>query len=729
MLRFLALLNIFQLLLSSTLLAQNLDSLKKVVSSKEIDSLKTDAYYKLANAYYEQDSDSAILFYNKCIELTRKTQNDALRFNALNDLSFLYLNSSSFIKAKEGYVECLEIAISKNDSAWLSSTHGYLGSLYLQIELNDKAIYHLKEACKYINNKKQPDEAGKLNGRIGNFYLSQEYYDDAERYYMKAIAYFNVNKTVKGIIIATQNLGVIEKRRKNYDKAIAYYNQALESYESINYLVGVGQCLANIGNIYSEKKEYGIALRNLNDALAIFKQTNHLNDEVLCYVEICDLYNRQKDFSHAIKTINKAKVYLDSIPNNDNTKIAVLDELHKTNRNLGNIDLAYKYLLEYQTLNDTLNKLNSKAKVETLRIQYEVEQKDRDIKLLTVENELKDARIRRKSQFQLFYLVVIGLSSIALLLLIILFSIKNRANKNLIAKNSEILQQKEEIEAQREEIEAQRDDLEIQRSIAVQQRDEITRQKKNITDSIAYAKHIQMAMLPNDSEIKLVIPDGFVFFKPLDIVSGDFYWVNQSDHQSVIAVADCTGHGVPGAFMSVMGINFLNSLVVEQGITKPGDVLTNLNQYVISALSHADSNLQDKDGMDISLCCVDRSKMEMQYSCAKIKILIWRRGEVIQLETSKYSIGKSPFIERITFDTNTISIQTDDMVYLMSDGYVDQFGGKDRVKFLSSRFKKILLEIAHLSPDNQERIISKTISDWQGSYPQIDDILIVGFRI
>lgn len=729
MLRFVTLLNIFQLILSSTLLSQNTDSLRRVVDSKVADSLKADAYYKLADVYYEQNSDSAILFYNDCIALTRKTYNDALRFRALKNLSSFYFNSSNFLKAEEGYVECLAIAMDKNDSALLSSAHGYLGSLYLQIEINDKAIYHLKEACKYINIEKQPDEAGKLYGRIGNFYLSQEYYDDAEQYYKRAITFFSINKTIKGIIIATQNLGVIEKRRKNYDKAISYYNQALKSYESINYIVGVGQCLANIGNIHSEKKEYAVALRDLSDALAIFKKTNQINDEMLCYTEICDLYNRQKDYGKAIETINKAKAYLDSIPNNDNTKLAVLHELHTTNRNLGNIDQAYQYLLEYQVLNDKLNDNRTKAKIETLRIQYEVEQKDKDLRLLTIENELKDARLKRNVRFQVLYLIIIGLSSLVIVSLFVLFRLKKIANVNLIAKNSEILQQKEEIEAQREEIEAQRDDLEIQRSIAVQQRDEITRQKKNITDSIAYAKHIQTAMLPNDSEVKLIIPEGFIFFKPLDIVSGDFYWVNQSNHQAVIAVADCTGHGVPGAFMSVMGINFLNSLVIEQGITNPGEVLTQLNQYVISALSHADSNLQDKDGMDISLCCVDRSKMEMQYSCAKIRILIWRKGEIIQLESNKYSIGKSPFVEKITFDTSSIPICKDDMIYLMSDGYVDQFGGKDRIKFLASRFKKLLLEIAHLDPGNQEKIISKTINDWQGSYPQVDDMLIVGFRV
>jgi len=729
MLRIITLLLFTLVFFNTSQFAQNKDSLFRVANSNSVDSVRAKAFLELANVFYDTNPDSSIFLYNSCLDLLKDSSNKKLKYKILSDISFLYNNRSDYSKSKECLLQSLEIANNLQDSFLIAVSHSNLGNLYNQIELKEKAIFHLKEASNFINPSKKPNEAGKLYGRLGNFYLNNEYNTEAEASYQKAITYFKAANNLKGIIISTQNLGIIEKRRKNYDKAINYYNQALSSYESINYQIGVGQCLANIGNIYTEKGEYEKGLVNLNDALKLFKKNNQKIDEILCYAEIAQLYNEQKNYLKALETINKAKILLDSIPENDNTKIQVFFHLHTINRNIGDISSAYKYLLDYQSLSDTLSLRSSEFKLETLKIQYEVEQKDRDLELLTVENELKDAKLRRKSLFQIFYLITITLSAFAITSLIFLFRVKKKANTVLVLKNSEILQQKEEIEAQREEIEAQRDDLEIQRSIAIQQRDEIIRQKKSITDSIAYAKHIQTAMLPNEKEIVDVIPESFVFFKPLDVVSGDFYWVNNLKDQSVIAAADCTGHGVPGAFMSVMGINFLNAIVIEQGIIDPGEILTRLNHLVITALSHADTHLQDKDGMDISLCCIDWAKLTLYYSCARNRIIISRNGEIQQLEASKYSIGKSPFIEKIEFKTSKVSIQKGDMIYLMTDGYVDQFGGPERIKFLTSRFKKLIPEIAHLDVINQQKILDKTITDWQGTYPQIDDMLIVGVRI
>jgi serine phosphatase RsbU (regulator of sigma subunit)/tetratricopeptide (TPR) repeat protein len=729
MVRYLILWSLSLLLISNVTKSQNSDSLRQIVNSSSQDSIKSKALFELATLYSDSYPDSSILYLDNCIQIAGNNARELIKYKALNSLSLIYIERSNFAKAKDCIVAGLDIAQRMNDSMSIAKSHSNLGSLYSQIELKEKAIFHLKEASRYINTSKNPTEAGKLYGRLGNFYLNNGYYDEAEYNYQKAISFFKSGNSLKGIIIATQNLGVIEKRRKKFDSAINYYNQALISYETIGYSIGVGQCLANIGNIYAETGQFEKAIRNHEDALRLFKKNHQITDEMLSYAEIADVYNKQHKYEKALRTINKARVYLDSMPENDGSKIAILYQLHLTNKNVGNINLAYKYLLEYQSLNDTLNVRSSEHELETLKIQYEVEQKDRDLTLLTIENKLKDTELKRKGIFQIFYLVTIGLSCVVILTLIILFRAKKKANEVLSAKNIEIIQQKEEIEAQREEIEAQRDDLEIQRSIAVKQRDEITYQKKNITDSIAYAKHIQTAMLPNEAEILDVIPHNFIFFKPLDIVSGDFYWVNKIDGMSILAVADCTGHGVPGGFMSVMGINFLTTIIIEQGITEPGRVLNLMNQYVISALSHTDTHLQDKDGMDISLCRIDWSKMEMRYSCAHNRILICRGSELFQLETGKYSIGKSPFVEKIEFATSTFNVQKGDMVYLMTDGFVDQFGGPYRIKFLTSKFKKLVLEIAHLDPKNQQKILEKTIEEWQGKYPQIDDMLILGFRI
>ncbi|HCT29316.1 MAG TPA: hypothetical protein DIW31_00945 [Bacteroidales bacterium] len=707
---------------------QNTDSLKTLLKTNTNDSIKASLCFQLADAYYYTEPDSSIFYYGEC-KLYSSSNQVRLVVKALSNLASIYLNQSEYSKAQDCFLECLSIVEREKDSLLLATTHNNLGNLYLQIELNDKAIYHFKEANKFLNIHKNPNEAGKLYGRIGNFYLQQEYYNDAENYYKLAIEFFDKANNLKGIIIATQNLGVIEKRRKNYSKAIEYYQKSLASYESIGFEIGVGQCLANIGNIFTEKKEYDKALINLFDALKLFKKARQVNDEILCYSEIAEIYKIQKDYSKALAIISQAELLLSNLPENNGLRINVLEQLHSIYKGTGNTEMAYSYLLDYSRLNDSIYKSKINNKIQSLRIQFEVEQKDKDLKFLSLENELKDAQIKRKSIFQIFYLIVIGLSALVILSLFYLFISKKRANQELVLKNNEISQQKEEIEAQREEIEAQRDDLEIQRSLAVQQRDEITRQKKNITDSILYAKHIQTALLPNSHEVDEVIPNGFIFFKPLDIVSGDFYWMNNINGKRIISVADCTGHGVPGAFMSVMGINFLNSLIIEQEKIDAGLVLTDLNEYVIKALSHADSHLQDKDGMDISICCIDSSTLAMNYACAKIKVIVFRKGEIIQLDSDCFSIGKTPFFDKAEFTSRTIQLQKGDMIYMMTDGYTDQFGGSERTKFLTSRFKNMILDIAPLDAKDQLGVIEKTIADWQGDNSQIDDMLVVGFRV
>jgi|GEM_PF-2664175 serine phosphatase RsbU (regulator of sigma subunit) len=716
--------------------SQNIDSLLTIADNTPSDSVKLTILLKVASNLSATKPDSAIHFYRKSLEIAQSKGLEAFTFRALTDLGMLYLNTSQYSEAKMALLNSLEGAKRMNDSTRIMAAHSNLGSLYAQIGAGDKTILHLREATNFITHETPPNEIGKLYGRLGNFYLYNQNYPESEEYFHKAIPCFERAGNKKGMIVATQNLGVIEKRRKNYNKGILYYEQALKSYREINYVAGIGQCLANIGEIYYLLGLNNLALHNQQEALRIFRENNMLVDEILVLCSITNTYNSQKQYNKSINALQDALNQLDKCPENKGLALTVYYQLQNTYKQLGDIDRAYLYLSKYQLLSDSIARSETQEKVEQLRTQFEVEQKEKDLKLLTTENELKEAIIRRKNIFQIFYIVSIGLAVATIVSLYFMFRTKKRSNRELLIKNAEILQQKEEItaqrdeiEAQKEEIEAQRDDLEVQRRIAIDQRDEIARQKKNITDSIAYARHIQTALFPNDQEVKQAIPECFVYFKPLDIVSGDFYWVHKHEAGSILAVADCTGHGVPGAIMSVMGINFLNSIVHENNVTDPGLILTLLNDQVITALSHADEHLQDKDGMDISLCSIDFKNRTMLYSCAKNRILVVRAREVIQLEAEKYSIGKSPFKDKIAYTTQQLQLQPNDMVYLMTDGYIDQFGGPFRSKFLASRFKKLIAEISSWQMSEQKNMLERNLNEWQGPVPQIDDILVVGMRI
>ena len=269
----------------------------------------------------------------------------------------------------------------------------------------------------------------------------------------------------------------------------------------------------------------------------------------------------------------------------------------------------------------------------------------------------------------------------------------------------------------------------------VMQRDEIERQRlkledlyKDVTDSIRYAKRLQYSILPPQEYIRKVCPDSFVLFKPKDIVSGDFYWFSEMAGKSLVAAVDCTGHGVPGAFMSLVGSNGLNAAVKEHHNTKPGLILNELNKFVSDSLNKGSEDNTVRDGMDLSFCAIDYKKMELEFAGANNPLYIIRDGEFIIVKADKFAIGS---FEPGTKEYNTaiVEIKKGDMLYLFSDGYADQFGGDKGKKFLYKQFRDNLLRIHEETMSQQHQALKNDIEMWQGSYEQVDDILVIGIRI
>ncbi|HEY6160664.1 MAG TPA: SpoIIE family protein phosphatase, partial [Bacteroidia bacterium] len=254
---------------------------------------------------------------------------------------------------------------------------------------------------------------------------------------------------------------------------------------------------------------------------------------------------------------------------------------------------------------------------------------------------------------------------------------------------------------------------------------EIEIKNKDITDSINYSKRIQDAILPAKEVKYKLFPQAFVLFKPKDIVSGDFYWFAEKDGKRLIAAADCTGHGVPGALMSMVGNNILNQVVMEKGITQPALILDQLNAEVIKSLKQ--SGAENKDGMDISML-VFHSEMDIEYAGAQRPLWIVRGKELIEVKPDKFSIGGLQ-LEQRHFTGHRIPLQQNDCVYIFSDGYADQFGGTEGKKFRSRQFKELLVSIHSLPMNEQEKKLDESIERWKGHAMQVDDILVIGIRI
>lgn len=288
---------------------------------------------------------------------------------------------------------------------------------------------------------------------------------------------------------------------------------------------------------------------------------------------------------------------------------------------------------------------------------------------------------------------------------------KKKANEILEEKNRLITLQKEEIQEQKE--------------VAEMQRDQITYQKKHITDSIHYALRIQRAILPS-LELFTDEIEHFVLYKPRDIVSGDFYWVNKKDNLWIVIAADCTGHGVPGAFMSMLGVSFLNEIINNKNIHKPDQILNSLRENIILALKQMESQSDVKDGMDITVCAIDYSTGILEWAGANNPLFIIQNGELNHIKGDKMPVAIHDVMEPFTL--HTFKLNKGDTFYTFSDGYVDQFGGTSQKKFLSKNFKEVIMTLQDKTMYEQGVKLNEVFEEWKKDVEQVDDVTVIGLR-
>ncbi len=293
--------------------------------------------------------------------------------------------------------------------------------------------------------------------------------------------------------------------------------------------------------------------------------------------------------------------------------------------------------------------------------------------------------------------------------------------KTVRERTNEVVEQKEEIEAQKEEIEAQLD-------LATSQKDTITRQKDQILDSIRYAERIQSAILPPIEHLSEYLTDHFILFRPRDIVSGDYYWTARQGDKIMIAVADCTGHGVPGAFLSMLGISSMNEIINRNESIKANQILELLRDFVINSLHQTGSRGETQDGIEIALCVIDTRHRVLEYAGANRPLYIIRRNEFLHIRGDKMPIGIYDQ-EPTPFNNHEISLELGDSIYLFSDGYVDQLGGPLRKTFRANQFRKLLLANQDHSMEGQKQILEEKLDSWRGEVEQIDDILVIGIKV
>lgn len=397
-------------------------------------------------------------------------------------------------------------------------------------------------------------------------------------------------------------------------------------------------------------------------------------------------------------------------------------------------------LTESAVLNGMIEQVDLSEETKLLQ-ELAARESDRTIQLK--ENEIariKQQQILQETQLeqslmatrQNRMMAIFAFAGVALVL--VLFSISTRAffrkqkdNRKLAEQRDEIVNKNDELNQQNEEIAAQRDEIEAQRDMVYKQKEQIEKTHNEISASIDYATRLQDSILPNTGLLRENFSDHLVFFRPKQKVSGDFYWWTEVENQVIITAADCTGHGVPGAFMSMLGVSLLREIVNKEFITQPGIILRRLRKEVIRSLDQKGEIGEQKDGMDMALVTINTDTLACEYAGANNPLYLIREGSLMEFKPDRMPVSYYHQMGRYT--THEIELRGGDQLYLFSDGYADQFGGKERKKFKYSAFKKLLTDIWDRPMQEQKRILSETILEWQGDYEQIDDMVIVGLKI
>ena len=629
-----------------------------------------------------------------------KGKEKAIILNLLCD-KYVSLNLDSALKyGRQG----IEITKKEKLNLIYADILNNLGNIFLQ-----KGEYS-KSLDNYIEAEKNFNVADNLVGKvktlinIGTVYELQDLFEKASMQYNSALLIsINIgNKDFEAQIFT--HLGSLYYSQKNKIKALDCFSHSLKINKEIKNTPRIMEGLNNVGVINQELGKFSEALSNFETFLNYAKKTQTKSDIIAAYHNIALVFKDQKNYPNAISYLDSSIYLAKKIKDFDDLREAysTLSEIYKEQKN---IEKAFEYFqLSAAAKDSLLNQTRDKQFIE-MSTKYDTEKKETENKLLKAEGE---------KQKTINLSVSIGLILVALLSFFIFWSyrIKKKANVLLGEQNIEIREKKHIIEEK----------------------------QKEILDSISYAKRLQEAILPPQEHINEYFPDNFVLYKPKDIVAGDFYWLEHIDNISFFAAADSTGHGVPGAMVSLVCSNALNRSVKEFGLRKTGEILDKTRELVLETF--AKSNTEVKDGMDISLLSVQfpspsskNQKVIINWSGANNPL--WyinsfsfngvESNKFHEIKPNKQPIGKTDRPQ--SFTTHEIEHKTNTVFYLFTDGYPDQFGGPKGKKYKHKQLEEMLIVNSSKTLEEQKNVLDKAFKEWIGDLEQVDDVTIIGIRI
>jgi serine phosphatase RsbU (regulator of sigma subunit) len=732
-----------------------------------------DSYSKIGELFSEyEEPDSSLYYFNLCLDLANELTEKNIGY-LYNNIGVAYTNLEKFEDAAKYFQKALDIYIKIDDRDAAVRNYENLAIIYEITYEFDKSVYYAIKADSVFALIGDDFQRATNLARLAGVYQNKSEFIKSVDTYHKALNLYENIKDTNGITICVGNIGVIYDVQTEYDKAIEYYQRALELCKKIDDLEGQAINLLNIAtiNINNEpERSLDLFLQSLDiykkldnkDGIAtilgnigiIYENDNNFVDAIIKYQEAVEIYEEIGDYEGlGINTGNIGSLYLSLATGKDSldpeeiskfkseigeitldstikiikksidylqsgyldTRQLYLFNLSEAYRIKGNYKLADKYMLEYDQLKDSVYNIQKSKELASLTAQRDKIEKEKEILLL---KEREKAQAHEK--MIITYSATGGILMIGLFSIMIYFRLRKekKLSKELDKKNIFIEEANIELETQQKELE--------------KNHYELIEKNEEILASIRYAQTIQNAMLPWQSTLKKHL-NYFLIFKPKDIVSGDFYWFKKLDDGFLMAVSDCTGHGVPGSMISMMGSSILDE-AVSQGIKDTGQILSYLNSKMIKGLNKQEVGNKSRDGMDICLVRVLNNSTKglkkttnVQFSGAKRPLFINQDGELLIIKGDRNSIaGERHLDDKFEFVTNELQIIKGSIIFLTSDGFVDQIGFNGK-KFGTKNLKKLLK--AEPNINNIGKILEEEFVKHKGSENQRDDVTVLGIEV
>ncbi|MEO8759874.1 MAG: tetratricopeptide repeat protein [Bacteroidia bacterium] len=671
---------------------KHLDSLISVYTQAQSDTDRINKYSDIASYLInKKEYGKALSYYKKILQTFSKTYPQK-SIDVKNKIAYVFISTEKFDKADSVIREIQTESIKLNYAKGLGFAKRNLGLLNtFKGNYKEAVSYHLK-ALKIWESLQNKALISASYSDLGIVFFYQGNYEKAIYYWENALK-TAPSKNTSDYINNCGNLSSAYIELGKYDEATKYAEKAIEYYKSRKQ--DYTNALLNLANIEYKQKEYIKSLAHYAEIIQFLEKNNTRNKDIAnVYLNAALIYQEYGKPKEALLYVQKG--YEKAQASGDKNEL-----LHAYN-NMGsvyaggkNFEKAFEYANLYNGLKDSLNSMESQAQINELDKQYQTEKKEKENQLLSKQLEIQQIQGKQQRFFLLVSVVVLTLIGFLSIVLYRQNKLKQKANYKLAVKNKIIEEQ-----------------------------------HKDITDSIKYAQRIQQAIFPPSKVWFDLVPQSFVLFKPKDVLSGDFYWIEQNKDYIYVAAADCTGHGVPGALMSIVNYNLLNKAVLEQSMTEPAKILDAVNKWLTVSLHQTYNESTVRDGMDIALCALNKKTNQLEFAGAFNGGYIFKQDKsVTELKGNKHPVGAFMEEKITSFTNHTLSLDKGDKIYIFSDGYADQFGGLNGKKLKYKKLQEFITESLHMPMPEQKKYLEQKFIDWKGDLEQIDDVLIIGILV